>query len=480
MIPRVKISVSEDTTNYYTTTVPFVPVVIMHTMSGNIGTKELIRSESEFISKFGKGTESTPSAYAVQTYLRTYSYIYVTRLASASADYGVAAMVFGENNIPLISFKTVYKTASLNGTEINLNYDSTGKKLYLSTVINSIAVSSIKETIDLSTAKAPAVSTALSKICDSFNAMNLGIEATNNYIDKVDADPTPTGLTVITSAIASGDSGLGAVDESVVLAAVDSYASSGMNIDVMVIPEYNSANVINNAVNKAEDFGFMILTSPTANDLSSCITAIQNYNRSDSLAIYFPDVKYTNFNASIPACIAVLSGYAKNDNVNKWLAPAGTSRGLLSLVSTLSVKLNDEDLDTLYNNTVPVNPIKLIDGIGYTMWGQKTTATQDVYMDRINIARLVKYVYREVNTISYQYLFEPITENTFSSWGLRVSSLLENLKAGNAISAYTYKMDDENNTEETIAQNMLIGSVRIKPVEVAEFIDIDFTLTSQV
>ena len=101
-------------------------------------------------------------------------------------------------------------------------------------------------------------------------------------------------------------------------------------------------------------------------------------------------------------------------------------------------------------------------------------------MDRINISRLVKYVYKEVNTISNQYLFEGITEDTFTNWGLQVSALLEKLMTGNAITAYTYKMDRENNTEETISQNMLIGSVRIKPVEVAEFIDIDFVLTSQV
>ena len=41
-------------------------------------------------------------------------------------------------------------------------------------------------------------------------------------------------------------------------------------------------------------------------------------------------------------------------------------------------------------------------------------------------------------------------------------------------------MDEENNTEETISQNKLIGQIRVKPTEVAEYIDIDFVLTSQV
>ena len=189
MIPRVKISVSEDTANYYTTTVPFVPVVIMHTMSGNIGTRELVRSESEFISKFGKGTEQTPAAYAIQAYLRTYSYLYVTRIASERAAYGEATLNISESG--LIKFKTTYKTSLFNGTEIRLVYDEENKKLSLTTVVNSLSVSSIKETIDLGTAKATNLENALNKICDSFNAMGLGFEATNLFVSKTDEDELP-------------------------------------------------------------------------------------------------------------------------------------------------------------------------------------------------------------------------------------------------------------------------------------------------
>ena len=310
--------------------------------------------------------------------------------------------------------------------------------------------------------------------------MGLGFEATNMFVSKTAEDTIPEILSSNITAIAGGDSGLERLEDNAVNAFIDGYATSGMSIDVMVIPEYTSATVVNYATSKAEEFGFMVITSPNSTDVSSCINDIQSFTKSESLAVYYPIVKYTNFNATIPASIAVLNAYAKNDNINKWLAPAGTNRGILSLVSNTEIKLNDDSLDTLYNNAVPVNPIKYIDNIGYAVWGQKTTATQMLYMDRINIARLVKYIYKEVNTISHQYLFEPISDKTFSGWKLRVASLLENLKAGNAITDFTYKMDSENNTEETIAQNMLIGSVRVKPTEVAEFIDIDFVLTSQV
>ena len=331
----------------------------------------------------------------------------------------------------------------------------------------------------MSSAKAPALSTALSKICDSLNAMNLGFTATNLYVNKLEEDELPT-ITDAYAAISGGDSGLDEVENSVITSAIDMYAQSGISIDVMVVPEYNDIEIVNYMTSKAEEFGFMAIVSPGSRDVSSCITDIQSYPKSNSLAVYFPDVYYSGFNAVIPASIAVLTCYARNDNISKWGAPAGTTRGLLSMVSSLTVVTNDEGLDTLYNNSVPVNPIKLVDNIGYAVWGQKTTATSMVYMDRINIARLVKYVYKRINTISSQYLFETISQTTFDGWGLQVAAFLETLVSGNAITEYSYKMDSENNTEETIAQNQLIGSVRIKPTEVAEFIDIDFVLTSQV
>ena len=137
-------------------------------------------------------------------------------------------------------------------------------------------------------------------------------------------------------------------------------------------------------------------------------------------------------------------------------------------------------MSDLYDNLIPINVIKYVPNTGYVVWGQKTTATDKVYMDRINIARLVKYVYREVYNISTEFLFEPINENTFTNWGLRVSSLLEDIKTNQGIIDYRYKMDEENNTEATIAENYLIGQISVKPTEVAEFIDIDFVLTSEV
>lgn len=480
MIPRVRLSVSEDTTRYYTTSVDFVPVIIMKSMSGEIGTRQIIRSESEFISKFGKGTVDTPAAFAIQAYLRTYSFIYVTRVASSNAAYGTTKLSIG--NVDLLNFKTTYKTALFNGQEIKLVYDSEAKKLFLSTMLNASVVNSVKQSIDLSTAKADELSSALDVLVTSINAMNLGFKAENLFINKTASDDVPEIGEEKLCTIAEGDSGLTNISNETVISAIKEYAASDIQVDVLVTPEFTSNEVITAGVKAAEDFGFMYLVSPSAADYSTCMTEVSSYPKSESLAIYWPNVKYNNFDAVIPASVAVLTAYARNDNINKWLSPAGINRALLPLVTELNVPVNltEEEMSDLYDNIVPVNVIKYVPNNGFAIWGQKTTATDKLYMDRINIARLVKYIYREVYNISSEFLFEPINESTYTNWGLRVDALLADIKTNQGIIDYRYKMDSENNTEATIAENYLIGLVSVKPTEVAEFIDIDFILTSEV
>lgn len=480
-LPRVKVTVTEDTSNYYTAQIPFIPAVLMKTMSGNVGTREIVRSEQEFIAKFGKGTLNTPSAYAIQLYLRTYSFIYVTRLAGPNAEFGKSTIqaTIEAQPVDLIELSTVYKTNLYNGTEFSLVYDSANTKLYMTTVIDSQTISSIKETIDLSSATASELELALNKICNSINSMSLGITATNKFVNKISTDDVPSFVSLL-GTIAEGDSGLENITDTIVMSAMELYNEDGLDIDTMAVPEFNSTNVINRGVELAEQNNFMFLATPAGSSYTDIITNASQLPQSNALALYYPNVYYSNFANPIPASIAVLHAYARNDNINKWLSPAGTSRGVLTLTTSLTEQLTDDNMDALYNATISVNPIKYISGYGYCVWGQKTTDVNAAYLDRINISRLTKYTYKEVYDITSSFLFEPISDTTYSAWRLRVGTLLEDLKTNGAISDYRYKMDDENNTDATKAQNKLIGFISIKPIEVAEFIDIELVLTSQV
>ena len=62
MLPNVKVNVGEETLIASNTEIPFVPVVLMKTKSGPIGTMETITSEAQFKAIFGDSDYTTPSA----------------------------------------------------------------------------------------------------------------------------------------------------------------------------------------------------------------------------------------------------------------------------------------------------------------------------------------------------------------------------------------------------------------------------------
>lgn len=483
-LPNVNVNVSEESYIPINSTIPFVPAVIIKTKSGPIGTIETIRSESQFIRMFGNSDTTVPSAYGIQVYLRSYSFVYVTRVAGNSAAVGTVKVsgtqVSEETELGLITGVTNYKTDMYNGIPLQLVYDTQGKKIYLQITVNGTTTTSVKENLDMSTATADLLSAALDKLVDSFNSTNLGITLTNAFTNKTSSDPMINTFTTLEGNFVDGDSGNDTIDNDVVIAAIDKYTQPELGVDVLTHPEFTDYEVIQHSVKIAENTNSMIITSSSAPTVDEVQTAIENYPLSNSLAIYYPDVYYNNFAAPIPASIAVLHAYAMNDIVNKWGAPAGVNRGNLTLVQKLAVNLSKTDMTALYDGTIPVNCINDISGVGFIVWGQKTTGTNTIYQDRINVARLVKYVTKQAYLISYEYLFEPIEQKLFSRWTLAMNGFLDTLITNSAISEYSTLMDGTNNTAETIAKNELHARVRIKPLEVAEFIDIDLVITDQV
>ena len=483
-LPNVNVNVTEESYIPINSQVAFVPAVILKTKSGPIGTVETIKSESQFIKKFGNSDTTVPAAYGIQTYLRTYSYVYVTRVAGTDA--AIANLTIqgeetdSETPVDLITAQTVYKTDMFNGIPVELVYDDTGKKIYIQFVSNNVTTTSIKENIDLSTATADLLSQALDKIVDSFNSANVGITLKNAYADKTSGDTMVKSFTTLSANFESGNSGNTTIDNDAVIDAIDLYVKPELGVDVIIHPEFTDFEVVEHSTKIAESTNSMVLVSSNAENVENVITAVENYPMSNSLAIYYPDVYYSGFSAPIPASVAVLSAYAKNDSVNKWGAPAGVNRGNLTLVQKLAVILSKSDMAELYDNEIPVNCINDISGVGFIVWGQKTTGTNTLYQDRINIARLVKYVTKQAYLISYDYLFEPIEQKLFSRWSLTMNGFLDTLITNSAISEYKTVMDSSNNTEETIAKNELHALIRIKPLEVAEFIDIDLVITDQV
>lgn len=211
-------------------------------------------------------------------------------------------------------------------------------------------------------------------------------------------------------------------------------------------------------------------------------------SRDEFLGVYYP-AGFTSDNAGnnivVPPSHMALRTIALNDQVAyPWFAPAGTRRGGVTNATAtgfinsegefVSVALNEGQRDTLY--LANVNPITFITGSGLVIFGQKTRARNASALDRINVARLVIFLRRQLNTLAKPYLFEPNDKITRDEIKSQVESLLVELVGLRALFDFLVVCDGSNNTPARIDRNELYVDIAIEPVKAVEFIFIPLRL----
>ena len=206
------------------------------------------------------------------------------------------------------------------------------------------------------------------------------------------------------------------------------------------------------------------------------------------LGIYYPS-GITSDNAGnnvvVPPSHMMLRTFALSDQVSyPWFAPAGTRRGGITNASAVgyvdaegefkTVALNEGQRNVLYN--VNVNPITFITGSGVVAMGQKTRARNASALDRVNVARLVVYLRRQLNALAKPYIFEPNDKVTRDEIKQQVESLMLELVGQRALYDFLVVCDESNNTPSRIDRNQLYVDIAIEPVKAVEFIYIPLRL----
>jgi hypothetical protein len=206
------------------------------------------------------------------------------------------------------------------------------------------------------------------------------------------------------------------------------------------------------------------------------------------MAMFYPwGFTSDNFgnNVVVPPSHMILRTMILNDQVAyPWFAPAGVRRGGITNATAVgyvtsegefkSVALNTGQRDTLYD--VKVNPITFITGTGLVNYGQKTRARAASALDRINVARLVIYLRRQLSILAKPYIFEPNDKQTRDEIKGAVESLLLELVGQRALYDFLVVCDESNNTPSRIDRNELWIDIAIEPVKAIEFIYIPLRL----
>jgi hypothetical protein len=212
-------------------------------------------------------------------------------------------------------------------------------------------------------------------------------------------------------------------------------------------------------------------------------------NRDPFLGIFYPSGLTNDLNGNsvvVPASHMMIRTFLRNDDVSfPWFAPAGTRRGIIDNASGIgyidkatgefrSIKTRVGVRDVLYNNQI--NPLVFFTGNGLLNYGNKTSAKIQSSLDRINVARLVAYLRRQLTIASRPFIFEPNDALTRQEITGVIQSLLADLVAKRGIFDYIVVCDESNNTPARIDRNELWVDVAVEPAKAVEFIYIPIRL----
>jgi hypothetical protein len=244
----------------------------------------------------------------------------------------------------------------------------------------------------------------------------------------------------------------------------------GMALYVMDIPTYDE-----DSVRLYDDTRSRPDVDRTAASFSS--RALDN----NYCATYFPDVFVDDTKnrrrVKVPSSVAALGALAYNDRVTfPWFAPAGFNRAALDFVTNVAVRLNVADRDTLYD--ARINPIATFSKEGFVIYGQKTLQINKSALDRVNVRRLLLEVKRIIIGIARNIVFELPSVQLRTKFKADSDLQLAFIMGQQGIEQFKVVMDETNNTDEDEQANRLNGRIVIVPTRTAEFIAIDFIITS--
>jgi hypothetical protein len=208
----------------------------------------------------------------------------------------------------------------------------------------------------------------------------------------------------------------------------------------------------------------------------------------DYMAMFYPS-GYTNDNTGnyivVPPSHMMLRTITNSDAKSyQWFAPSGINRGTID--NATSAGYVDAAGDFITTNIpqsirdvlagVKVNPISTINGVGLVNFGNYTRSHVASALDRINVARLVAYLRRQLGILAQPYLFEPNDSITRQAIKNAAESLFIELVGQRAIYDYIVVCDESNNTPARIDRSELWMDIAIEPVKAVEFIYIPMRL----
>ena len=226
------------------------------------------------------------------------------------------------------------------------------------------------------------------------------------------------------------------------------------------------------------------ITAWANNDANADATGEQGLvSRNSYMGLFYPSGITSDLSGNlvaVPPSHMMIRTILRNDTVAfPWFAPAGTRRGIIDNATNIgyinsvtgefqSFKTNIGLRDVLYTNEI--NPLVFFTGNGLLNYGNKTSFASQSALDRVNVARLVAYIRRQLTIAARPFVFEPNDSLTRQQITGVIQSLFVDLVAKRGVYDFLVVCDESNNTPARIDRNELWVDCAIEPVKAVEFI----------
>jgi phage tail sheath protein FI len=244
-----------------------------------------------------------------------------------------------------------------------------------------------------------------------------------------------------------------------------------VQVNILINGGYTSVDVQARMVTLAEDRMDSVAVLDMPFDKQAVADAM-NYTLlelvadSSYAAIYTPDVvyydKYNDRQLYVPPSGFMAASYAMTDNdFATWFAPAGMVRGDLNVRGCRFI-YNQVDRDAL--DSAHINPIRVIPGRGYKIWGAETLQTKRSALSNVNVRRLMNFLESSISRAALYSVFDPNDKILWMSLVEMCERFLKPIKQGEGVYWFKVICDETNNLPETIARGDVYLDVYVDPV----------------
>lgn len=453
-------------------------------------TPQLVTSWYQFSELYGGMNTSYDATFAANMFFRTGGReLYVSRVVKSDA---VAASVNlkTSDSTTWITFTAKGKGAYGNNLRLAITQNVTG--LYDISVLQDAGVA---DTIASGAVTANADDDI---VLETFTNLNLGVHLDQTVINiftvrsqyisaawNVSAAGKTITSTLATLPLAGGSDGTsGTLDYTTALNALDSVDRTL----VLFMPNVVDTTTVSAAIAKAEaKKWFVVLDTNPGITPAQAVTYAGTVTSTTYAAVYYPQLWIADpTNASrdairlVPPSGAVVGTYLSTDaTYGVFKSPAGIDTALTGIVA-VERSLTSTELDSLNNDTTPVNAIRVVAGVGPAIMGartlKQTTAARYVnirrsltFLDREMRNRLEFAVYRNNDALLWNQMKTVLDSFLVGFWNAG------GLRGGTKAQAYYIKIDSENNSPSDVANGVVNVEVGVALQYPAEFIKVKLT-----